>query len=173
MKRLILGGEASGKSDHADGLLSAAAGRRCVVAVARAGDFSFRKRILKHRIRRPRDIRVFEAGHDLTGTLRNAAESFDCILLESLDFWVFELMHEGRDVDAAADGLLHLLGTRLSSQIFLVSSEVGMGPTSGDAFTRAFVRHLGTLNQRVAALCDTVDFVIAGRVLPLPAGAES
>lgn len=167
MKRLILGGEASGKSDYAEGMFYAVRGRHCVLSVAHARDFSFRSRILDHRKRRPDDVVVWEAGAHLPATLQEAAEKFDAVLVESLDFWVFEIMQTRRDMQEARDEFIRALRQDLSAELIFVSCEVGTGPTPADSFTRAYVRNLGKLNQDVASVCDAVEYVVAGRALSL------
>ena len=53
----------------------------------------------------------------------------------------------------------------------LVSNEIGLGviPMGGEA--RAFVDALGLLNQRIAAGCDRVTFMVAGCALTVKGDA--
>jgi len=54
-----------------------------------------------------------------------------------------------------------------AARVVLVSNEVGSGVVPEHASGRLYRDLLGTLNTRVAAVCDGVDLVVAGRVVPL------
>ena len=54
-----------------------------------------------------------------------------------------------------------------SLDVVLVTNEVGLGVVPEHRSGRLFRDLLGTVNQRVAAACDEVHLVIAGRVLRL------
>ena len=49
----------------------------------------------------------------------------------------------------------------------LVSNEVGSGVVPEHASGRLYRDLLGTVNTRVAAECDQVSLLVAGRVVPL------
>jgi adenosylcobinamide kinase/adenosylcobinamide-phosphate guanylyltransferase len=49
------------------------------------------------------------------------------------------------------------------STLVLVSPEVGLTVVPATASGRTFADELGSLNQRVAALCDRVVLVVAGQ----------
>jgi adenosylcobinamide kinase/adenosylcobinamide-phosphate guanylyltransferase len=46
--------------------------------------------------------------------------------------------------------------------LYIVSNEVGMGIVPDNTLSRRFRDLAGTLNQRIAALADEVNLVIAG-----------
>ena len=54
-----------------------------------------------------------------------------------------------------------------SSPLVLVSPEVGLTVVSATESARRFTDELGTLNQRLAVLCDRVVLVVAGHPLPI------
>jgi adenosylcobinamide kinase/adenosylcobinamide-phosphate guanylyltransferase len=49
----------------------------------------------------------------------------------------------------------------------LVSPEVGLTVVAATASARRFTDELGTLNQRLATLCDRVVLVVAGQPMPI------
>jgi adenosylcobinamide kinase/adenosylcobinamide-phosphate guanylyltransferase len=51
--------------------------------------------------------------------------------------------------------------------VVIVTNEVGLGVVPEHRSARIFRDTLGTINQRVAAACDEVHLVVAGRVLRL------
>jgi adenosylcobinamide kinase/adenosylcobinamide-phosphate guanylyltransferase len=53
------------------------------------------------------------------------------------------------------------------ARVVLVSNEVGAGVVPEHASGRLFRDLLGVLNARLADVCDDVDLVVAGRVVPL------
>ena len=54
-----------------------------------------------------------------------------------------------------------------ADDVVLVTNEVGLGVVPEHRSGRLFRDLLGTVNQRVAAVCDEVHLVVAGRVLRL------
>src|SRR5262249_31865089 len=83
----------------------------------------------------------------------------DCLTL-----WVSNLLLRGDRDDAIleqAEALAALLGRRPPS-ITLVSNEVGEGVHPETAMGLRFRDLLGSVNQRVAAACDTVVLMVAG-----------
>ena len=162
---LILGGARSGKSAHAQRLAEAAAGGGCVyVATAEALDSEMADRIAHHRAHRGERWRTVEAPLDLVGALETETEPGDTVLVDCLTLWLSNLMHAGRDVDAETDRLCAYL-QQAGRDIILVSNEVGLGLVPETPLGRQFRDAQGRLNQHVATVCDTVEFVAAG--LPL------
>jgi adenosylcobinamide kinase/adenosylcobinamide-phosphate guanylyltransferase len=53
------------------------------------------------------------------------------------------------------------------STLMLVSPEVGLTVVPATASGRRFADELGSLNQRIAALCDRVVLVVAGQAVPI------
>lgn len=68
-------------------------------------------------------------------------------------------------LEARLDGLCAAL-TGLPTAI-VVTNEVGLGVVPSNSSGVLFRDLLGTINRRVAAVCDEVHLVIAGRVLKL------
>ena len=54
-----------------------------------------------------------------------------------------------------------------TGSVVLVTNEVGLGVVPEHRSGRLFRDLLGTINQRVAEVCDEVHLVVAGRVLKL------
>lgn len=165
MKRLILGGTRSGKSDHAQGLLMRAGEPRRAVVLGRPLDLSFRARILDHRAARSPEVEVLEIGLDLPEVLTSLGDG--SVLVDSLDFWLFSWLGAGRKAREAAQMLGGAIAACAASELILVSSEIGLGPLAADSGTRAFADALGALNKAAADACDQVSLVVAGRALAI------
>jgi adenosylcobinamide kinase/adenosylcobinamide-phosphate guanylyltransferase len=159
---LVLGGARSGKSQFAERLASELDPPVVYVATARAIDEEMAERIAHHRARRPPAWHTLEITTDIavhvppgTGTL----------LVEDLTL----LLSNHMEVDTSS-AEMHSVGEveellRLEINVVLVSNEVGMGLVPETPLGRAFRDALGRVNQRSAALCTDVYFVVAG--LPL------
>ena len=167
LKHLLLGGEKSGKSDHALRLLAAAPGPRLLVATGQALDAGFRERIMRHRIERGPETPVREVGLELPEALAEAAGRYGTVLAEGLDYWLYACTQAGRG-EERIEALANAAGAMHGTGLILVSCETGLGPVAANSETRAFVRGMGALNRRLAALCEQVSLVVAGRALRLP-----
>lgn len=167
MIHLILGGEKSGKSDCALSLARKGKGPVLFVATGKPVDTGFRKQILRHRVERGPEIPVREISVELPEVIEKSCPEYGCILVDSLDFWLYACQRVGHMEERTA-ALLDILGKAGKTDVILVSCEIGLGPVAADAATRAFVRGLGGLNRKLASMADDVRLVVAGRSLSLP-----
>ena len=166
---LVLGGARSGKSTHAEklvtGSLFGAPPRPAVyIATAEAGDVEMATRIMAHRSRRGTAWTTIEEPLKLADALEAAAAHAQPVLVDCLTLWLSNLMHAGSDLDEATDELLMVLGDCRSPVVF-VSNEVGLGVVPETPLGRAFRDAQGRLNMRVAERADRVILMAAG--LPL------
>ncbi len=155
---LVLGGARSGKSRYAEALLSAYPAR-VYIATAQAFDDEMRARIAEHRARREAGWHTVEAPLDLPGALLDAGGA--PVLVDCLTLWLSNLMLGGHDLAAAEAALIDALAARPAPTV-LVSNEVGLGIVPDNALARAFRDHAGRLHQRLAAIADSVVFMVAG-----------
>ena len=148
---LILGGARSGKSSRAQSLAEAAAPRRIFVATAEALDEEMESRISRHQEDRGEGWRTIEAPLDLVSVIGDSSHSDEFVLI---------------DVETEVAALCEALRAS-PAQIALVSNEIGLGLVPETPLGRAFRDAQGRLNQKVAAVCDHVEFVAAGLPLKL------
>lgn len=174
---LVLGGTASGKSAFAEAR-AAALGRSVIyVATAEARDDEMRRRIARHRSRRPGTWPTLEATRDLAKWLHGLPRT-DVVLVDSLGMLVTNHMgpahRRGPSIPQLHTALERDLGdlgalcSERDSHLVLVSEEVGLSLVPMVAQGRRFTEILGFLNQRVAATADEVILIVAGRAIPLP-----
>jgi adenosylcobinamide kinase/adenosylcobinamide-phosphate guanylyltransferase len=159
---LVLGGARSGKSRHAEGLLTSLAPPWIYVATAEALDEEMAARIAEHRARRDQGWRTVEAPHDLAAAIVSADGA--PVLVDCLTLWVTNLMLAHRDIEAEIVRLEDALG-RARGPLVLVANEVGLGIVPDNALARRFRDAAGRLNQRIAARANRVVMMVAG--LPL------
>ncbi len=156
---LVLGGARSGKSRHAETLVTAHPPPWLYVATAQALDDEMRTRIATHRAGRDARWRTVEEPLDLAAALSEADRQ--PALVDCLTLWLSNLVLGEHDVAAAADALDAVLDARTAPTV-LVSNEVGLGIVPDNALTRRFRDEAGRLNQRVAARADAVVLTVAG-----------
>ena len=164
----MLGGARSGKSHHAENLLSAVADVDYVACGGAAGDDAeWADRIALHRTRRPASWTTLET-IDLPAVLGSAGPP---VLIDCLTTWLARVMDDcgvwaeqpGADarLSAAVDEVVDAW-TRSRRRVIGVSNEVGSGIVPATPSGRRFRDELGVLNARVAAASDRVWLVTAG-----------
>lgn len=166
---LVLGGARSGKSTHAEklvtGTLFGAAPRPAVyIATAEGGDVEMATRIMAHRARRGVGWTTIEEPLKLADALDGAAARGQPVMVDCLTLWLSNLMQAGADLDQATDEVLQALDGYDPPVVF-VSNEVGLGVVPETPLGRSFRDAQGRLNMRVAAHADRVILMAAG--LPL------
>ena len=174
MRLLVLGGTRSGKSAHAESVAAATDDVVVYVATARldSDDEEMAARIAAHRERRPARW-VTEETDDITRVLSEHTTS--TVLVDDLGGWLTRRMDAtlgwadwGAAVTDELDALVTAVAEHAGS-IVLVSPEVGLGVVPDSLSGRVFADVIGSLNRRLAQVCDSAVLVVAGRALPLDA----
>jgi adenosylcobinamide kinase/adenosylcobinamide-phosphate guanylyltransferase len=178
-RTLLLGGARSGKSTRAEALLAGEPSVRYVATGGtRDGDPEWAARVAAHRARRPDGWVTLET-LDVAGVL---AEDGPPVLVDCLALWLTGALDAagawsaepgGTAYDAAVgevaaqvDALVAAVSAS-PARVVLVSNEVGSGVVPATASGRLFRDLLGSLNASVAAACDEVSLVVAGRTVTL------
>lgn len=171
-RTLILGGARSGKSGRAEALVAGEPSVRYVATGRRvATDADWSERIDRHRDRRPAHWSTVEITHhrDLATTLRTGPAT----LVDDLGTWLAGALDDLAAWDSprgtvapAVDELLAAV-TDHPATLVMVTPEVGMSVVPESRAGRLFRDEIGSLNARLAALCDHVELVVAGRSLVL------
>jgi len=171
---LVTGGVRSGKSRHAEGLLSGA-DAVTYIAPGRPADGSdpdWDARVARHRADRPANWTTVETADVATAL----AEAGGAVLLDCLGTWLVAMMDDGQlwemaypEVHDAVTERIDALCDSLDAapDAVVVTNEVGLGVVPAHRSGMLFRDQLGIVNQRVAAVCDEVHLVIAGRVLKI------
>ena len=158
---LVLGGARSGKSSFALCEAESCSASPVMIATAQALDAEMTERILRHRQERGSQWTTIEAPLDLVEVITQV-EAGSVLVIDCLTLWLSNLMHGGRDPVQACEELIPILKKR---DAILIANEVGLGIVPDNALARAFRDEAGRMNQKIAAVADTVVFVAAG--LPL------
>ena len=156
---LVLGGARSGKSAVAQRLVAGLPAPVTYIATATANDHDFAARIERHRVRRPSEWKMIEAGAELVPTVRRTKGT---VLVDALGPWV--AAHDSFAVET--DSHIDVLSRRQGDTV-IVSEEVGLGVHPSTEVGRAFRDVLGESRhgrQRLALR----GLVVGGRVWPTP-----
>ena len=167
---LVLGGARSGKSRHAEALITGAAETGTYIATAERGDAEMAARIAHHRAGRGTFWRTIEEPLAVPDAIVGHADPVRPILVDCLTLWLANLLCAGRVVAHEAEALRGALRDACGP-VVLVANEVGLGLVPETPLGREFRDEAGRLNQSVAALADRVVFVAAGLPLVLKGAA--
>ena len=169
MRILVLGGIRSGKSQWAESAIAESVNGTAAVRYLATGpladaDAEWAARVEAHRRRRPANWSTVETV-DIATQLRSDATT--ATVVDDVGGWLTAAMDRtgawtGGSVTADVDGLIDAVGA-FGSPLALVSPEVGLTVVPATESGRRFADELGTLNQRLAAVCDRVVLVVAGQ----------
>jgi len=159
---LVLGGQRSGKSVHAESLISPYDGG-VYVATGQASDDEMATRIKAHQARRSEGWVSVEERLDLSQSLLWAGKNHPDkpVLIDSLGMWVSNMLHDGRDPGPEIEKTV-LVMLNHPAPVVVVSEEVGLGVIPMNKIARSFVDALGIVNQITATLAQHVVLVVAG-----------
>ena len=160
MLTVLLGGARSGKSAHAERLVTALPSPWTYIATAQAYDDEMAERIALHRSRRGEGWTTLDAPLDLAGTLAAVPDGAP-LLVDCLTLWLSNHMLADHNLEAECVRLEQVLSVPRGNW-FVVSNEVGMGIVPDNALGRRFRDAQGRLNQKIAARADRVFFLVAG-----------
>jgi adenosylcobinamide kinase / adenosylcobinamide-phosphate guanylyltransferase len=155
---LVLGGARSGKSRHAESLVTALPPPWIYAATAQALDDEMTARIAEHRARRDPRWQTIEAPRDIASVIERA---HGAVLVDCLTLWLTNLMLAGADLEAETERLEQAIGCA-RHPVVLVANEVGLGIVPENALARRFRDAAGRLNQAIAARADRVVLMVAG-----------
>lgn len=176
VRTLVLGGARSGKSAHAEGLVSESSPVTYVATARRdPDDAEWAERIALHVSRRPGIWRTVEAA-DADSLLRvlSDTDSRSTVLVDDLATWLTGVLDDvgawDRDpgaLDVVAGHCARLVEAvaECRARLVVVSAEVGLGVVPATRSGRLFRDELGSLNARLADVSDEVVLLVAG--LPL------
>lgn len=161
-RTFILGGARSGKSRFALEFGEDLSEERVFVATAQGFDEGMRERIGRHREDRDASWRTVEEFVEIWDVIERECREGRVVVLDCLTLWLNNLMLFERDVDADIDRLVSVLEEGVDGELVLVSNEIGLGLVPDTELGREFRDVHGRMNQRVAAVCDRVLFMVAG-----------
>jgi adenosylcobinamide kinase/adenosylcobinamide-phosphate guanylyltransferase len=166
----IIGGCRSGKSSHALRLANArSGGKNLFVATCAPQDDEMTARVKRHQIERGDCWQTIEAPLDPAAALHDHGPGADILVIDCLTLWVSNLMMTGLDDGQIIDHINRLCDslTETPCSVILVSNEVGTGIVPENALARRYRDLIGWCNQRTAAACERVIWMVAGIAVPI------
>ena len=177
---LCSGGARSGKSEFAERLALATAGRKAYVATGQAFDEEMIDRIKKHQERRGEIWNNFEVPLHLAKEWQNISQTADVILIDCLTmFTTNHMMAHGsirgqEDANRLEQTILSELDTLLDSiqscegkTVIFVTNEIGLGIVPDNKLARYFRDIAGRVNRAVASVADKLYLTISGVTIEL------
>ena len=164
MMTLVVGGSASGKSAYAESLILAAKSwPRTYIATMEPFDEECLRRIEKHRVMRAE--KRFETLECYTDLASVTVPPDSVVLLECMSNLCANEMYSphgsgDRAVDAILRGVEHL--KEQCGDLVVVSNEVCSGGSRYEGDTLRYLKLLGRVNRRLAAMADNVCEVVCG-----------
>ncbi len=161
----ITGGARSGKSSFAIREASLIPGRKVFIATAQATDDEMVERIERHQRDRDPVWETLEEPLQVSKAIEEMSERYDVLILDCLTIWLSNVMWSGADIDLEIENLIRSLerfSGSSSSQLFIVSNEVGMGIVPANEMARKFRDLAGILNQKIAKVSSEVYWTVAG-----------
>ena len=167
---LIIGGCRSGKSSHALALGEQSRGRKNLfVATCQPHDSEMAARIKRHQQERGDHWRTVEAPLNPDRVIHELGPGADIMLIDCLTLWVSNLMMAHEDDDEILKAVDRLYQSIIvpPCPIILVTNEVGTGIVPENAMARRFRDLTGWCNQKMAAGCHQVIWMVAGIAVPI------
>lgn len=174
---LITGGARSGKSRFAEQLAQQHGAPLCYLATAQPLDGEMDERIMRHRARRGTDWQTVEEPQALAQALTRLDGTCNAILVDCVTLWLSNLLlardDESKPLEETEAAILddvHRLAVTLrgmTTPVYLVTNEVGMGIVPEHRLGRLFRDLAGQANQILASACHELYAVISGIPLKL------
>lgn len=181
-RHLVLGGQRSGKSRHAEMLALDWCARSpehsaMVVATAQVCDDDMRARVARHRRDRHPALATAEVPLGLAAFIAAQSTSLRLLVVDCLTLWssqqLMPMTAEGDPASWAKERDALLAAVEASAgPLVLVSNEIGLGVVPLGPQVRHCVDELGRLHQALAQRCDRVSLMVAGLPIAVkPRGA--
>lgn len=161
----VIGGCRSGKSGHALALGEAVSGpNRLFLATCVPQDQEMVRRVRRHQLEREERWKTVDAPVDLVGVLAALGPQSNVVLIDCLTLWVTNLLMAHDDDEPIIEHMTALQKALKSPPcpVILVSNEVGTGIVPENRLSRRFRDLAGWCNQKTAAACDQVVWMVAG-----------
>ena len=158
MLTLITGSARSGKTRHALNIGKDIA-PRIYIATAQLLDDEMRERAMRHRSERGPQWETIEEPFDVA---RRLSGLDGIVVLDCLTLWLSNwMLRDESQVDSEIDALCSAL-RRIPFHVVAISNEVGWSIVPENVLARRFRDRSGLMNQKIAAIADSVILMVCG-----------
>ena len=168
---LLTGGSGCGKSFYAEQLCAAFSPPRWYIAAMRPYGEESEIKIARHRaMRRERGFETLERYTDLAGLRlpERGTALLECLCNLTANEMYIQPEKPVDPVERVVAGVENL--RRQTDTLIVITNDVGSDNEAYSEETRAYIRYLGQINVRVAAMADRVYELVAGIPLCLKGG---
>ncbi len=167
----VTGGARSGKSAYAVELGKRSGRPVFYLATAEPIDDEMRTRIARHQAERPAEWRTIEEPLELARRVNEDVEPGATVIVDCITVWLGNVLehHAPETTMDAANACAVNEVERLARvaadhklSLIAISNEVGSGIVPADPLTRGYRDLLGEVNQRLAAMAETVVLLVSG-----------
>jgi adenosylcobinamide kinase / adenosylcobinamide-phosphate guanylyltransferase len=172
---LVIGGCKSGKSRQALALAEKINARGTFIATCEPFDAELKERVARHKAQRDASWRTVDAPIHLAEAVSTCSGTSEILVVDCLTLWINNLLLITEDETRISEHISQLLDalSTVSCPVILVSNEVGAGIVPENRLARLFRDLAGVANQRVAAIADTVIYMVAGIPMIIKGMADS
>ncbi|MBW2147577.1 MAG: bifunctional adenosylcobinamide kinase/adenosylcobinamide-phosphate guanylyltransferase [Deltaproteobacteria bacterium] len=160
----ITGGCRSGKSRFALDCANQHSFKKLFLATCEVRDEEMAWRVESHKKMRGPEWQTIEEPIEIVDQIRRHADKAEVILLDCITLWLSNLLTQWNNDHKIMDEIDKLIDTmkHIHNSLIIVSNEVGMGIVPVDPLSRRFRDLSGMINQKIAAVADTVVFMVSG-----------
>lgn len=160
---LITGGMKSGKSSFALELAKNYE-KKAFLATGVPFDDEMKSRIEKHKIERGKDFDTFEEPLEVSRILNEISDKYDVIIFDCLTTYLGNLFYYNVDIETYLERLLNTFSilTNSSTQLIVITNEVGWGIIPENKLARVYIETLGKLNTKISRLAHEVYLMVSG-----------
>ncbi len=128
------------------------------------GDDEMKARVANHKKERGADWKTVESPYDLAATIDENSAGTDIMIVDCLTLWISNLLLKNDSPDIFFNQCQELVQKiqKVKCPMVIVTNEVGTGIVPENRLARLFRDSAGYANQSVAAVCDTVIWMISG-----------
>ncbi len=179
MKKLIIGGAKSGKSDfglefannyakhnNLNKIYLATAENLTTTQQLGKIDAEMRQKIALHKRSRDKLWHTIEEPMEITNVLEKLENANNLILLDCITMWLSNVILstkvlDEKTIDFQRDKLTNYLKTT-TVPITIITNEVGMSIVGASKLTRLFQLKQGQINKKLATIATEVNLIVAG-----------
>jgi adenosylcobinamide kinase/adenosylcobinamide-phosphate guanylyltransferase len=162
MVTLVTGGIKSGKS-HFALKLTEGYNNKLFIATLEVIDSETEEKVKRHKNERKFAFSTIEEPVQIVNVLKNNIIKYDIIVIDCINIWINNLIFYKINITEYVDRFIDFLTmNNNTTNIIIVTNEVGQSIIPIDTDSRNFINFLGITNQKLASVADNVYLLAVG-----------